>query len=122
MLQRAIRRKDPNGKATARKLFGDTLSFRRSGVLGVETYMAHASLELDSNHEPQVALNIVEYARSALGVACSSVKFYKLHARILVALGDAKSLRWLFQFALAGKYIDFVTSLVLYFHFILFIR
>jgi hypothetical protein len=81
-------------------------------VLGLETYLAHAGLELDANREPQVALNVLEYARTALGTACHCLKFYKLHARTLVALSDVKSIRWIFQFALAGMVCSRCTACV----------
>ncbi len=50
-----------------------------------------------------MALSVLEYARAAVGgAACNCVRFFALHARTLVALADAKALRWIFQFALAG--------------------
>ena len=62
--------------------------------------MAHALLELDVNNEPQVALKVLEMAKTQHPAATNCVSFLKLIARVLVRLGDVRQLRWVFQTAL----------------------
>ncbi|CAE7535359.1 CSTF77, partial [Symbiodinium microadriaticum] len=99
-LQRLIRRKD--GKIAARKLFSETKGLRSDNTLGYEVYVAHALLEVEVNNEPQVALRVLEMAKSLHPVASNNPPFLKLMAKVLVRLGDVKQLRWLFQTALGS--------------------
>lgn len=52
------------GKDAARRAFGDTRALRRTGQLGYRLYLAHASIELHVNGEPDVARRILELGLS----------------------------------------------------------
>lgn len=54
------------GKEAARRAFGDTRELRRSGLLGNthRLYLAHASIELQVNGEPEVARRVFEHGLS----------------------------------------------------------
>jgi tetratricopeptide (TPR) repeat protein len=95
IFQKFIRRKD--GKVAARKFFSDTVLLREEGVLGLETYVAHAALELEVNNEPACALRILELARDKYPTAYSSVVFVKVLTKVLVRLGDYRQLRWVYE-------------------------
>jgi hypothetical protein len=109
LLQRFVRRKE--GKTAARKLFSDTLVLREGGerggegegeggpgVLGLETYVAHAALELQVNNEPAVALRVLQAAREREpSSACSSMLYIQVLTQVLVRLGDFRQLRWVYE-------------------------
>lgn len=52
------------GKEAARRAFGATRPLRRAGLLGHRLYLAHASIELHVNREPEVARRVLELGLS----------------------------------------------------------
>ncbi|CAM9217457.1 unnamed protein product, partial [Hapterophycus canaliculatus] len=52
------------GKEAARRAFGATRPLRRAGLLGHRLYLAHASIELHVNREPEVARRVLEHGLS----------------------------------------------------------
>lgn len=52
------------GKDAARRAFGETRAMRRSGRVGYRLYLAHASIELRVNGEPEVARRVFEHGLS----------------------------------------------------------
>jgi hypothetical protein len=68
----------------------------------VQVYLAHALLEVEVNNEPQVALKVLEMARSQHPVASNKVAFLTLMTKVLVRLGDVRQLRWVYQTALGA--------------------
>lgn len=52
------------GKEAARRAFGATRPLRRAGLLGYRLYLAHASIELHVNREPEVARRVLEHGLS----------------------------------------------------------
>ena len=95
VFQKFIRRKE--GKAAARQLFSDTIVLREEGVLGLDTYVAHASLELRVNNAPEVALRVLEAGRKHTPAAYSSMTYILALAKVLVRLGDFRQLRWVYE-------------------------
>ena len=95
ILQKFIRRKE--GKVSARKLFSDTIILREKGVLGLETYVSHASLELEVNKEPNVALKVLELAKEHDPTAYTNILYIKVLTKVLTDLGDFRQLRWVYE-------------------------
>ncbi|CAN0526682.1 unnamed protein product, partial [Ectocarpus sp. 8 AP-2014] len=52
------------GKEAARRAFGATRGLRRAGLVGYRLYLAHASIELHVNGEPDVARRVLEHGLS----------------------------------------------------------
>lgn len=52
------------GKEAARRAFGETRALRKSGAVGYRFYLAHASIELRVNGEPEVARRVLEHGLS----------------------------------------------------------
>ncbi|CAM9525577.1 unnamed protein product, partial [Ectocarpus sp. 13 AM-2016] len=52
------------GKQAARRAFGATRALRRAGLVGYRLYLAHASIELHVNGEPEVARRVLEHGLS----------------------------------------------------------
>lgn len=95
ILQKFIRRKE--GKFAARQLFSDTFVLREEGVLGLDTYVAHAALELRVNNEPEVALRVLEAARDHITTVYSSILYIQILTKVLVRLGDFRQIRWVYE-------------------------
>lgn len=55
------------------------------------------------NNEPEVALKILELARSLHPNTTNNIHFLKLITRILLRLSDVRQLRWVYQTALGGS-------------------
>lgn len=68
----------------------------------IQVYVAHALLELEVNNEPQVALKVLDVARSQHPAASCKVSFLRLITKVLVRLGDVRQLRWEYQTALGA--------------------
>lgn len=59
--------------------------------------MADAEVELDCNCSPQIALKVLEIARSVMPSAILQVPFVRLQMRSLVRLGDLCQLQWVME-------------------------
>lgn len=98
--QRFVRRRE--GVAAARRLFSETLPLRQSRRLGIDTYLAHALLELEVNCKPEVALKILHLAREFDVSAClSNLNYIRLCVRVLLRMGDLEQIRWIMQCVLS---------------------
>jgi hypothetical protein len=56
------------------------------------------------NNEPEVALKILELARSLHPDTTNNIHFLKLITRILLRLSDVRQLRWVYQTALGSSF------------------
>jgi hypothetical protein len=62
--------------------------------------MAHATLELEINASPRIALQVLTVAKNKHPEVLRNCSFVRLFAQVLVQLGDVQQLRWLLQSAL----------------------
>lgn len=95
LLQQYVRRKE--GKNAARRLFSDTVALREEGILGIESYVAHASMELSVNLEPNIALRVLDLAKERHSSVFENFRYILVLAKVLVRLGDFRQLRWVFD-------------------------
>ncbi|CAM9717905.1 unnamed protein product [Scytosiphon promiscuus] len=85
------------GKEAARRAFGATRPLRRAGLLGYRLYLAHASIELHVNREPEVARRVLEHGLSQHEGFIAEPEYVLEYVDFLVQRNDEDNLRVLFE-------------------------
>ncbi|CBN77606.1 conserved unknown protein [Ectocarpus siliculosus] len=85
------------GKEAARRAFGATRALRRAGLVGYRLYLAHASIELHVNGEPEVARRVLEHGLSQHEGYVAEPEYVLEYIDFLVQRNDEENLRVLFE-------------------------